>query len=198
MKKTASIISIIIGLLCVATVITSMIKTTSKSAFDMPILSMILGAEEVNEGRRQLENDIEAFEEICEDASEDELDEIEDEFGVTYDKLIEEFKEPSLNTLIKYSSFKKLGIDAELLQAFKIFRAILIAYALFIALFSLLGALIRKSVFTILANIFCPVFFICFVGWGFFALFIILSILHVVFVSIARSKPAAPMTAYHM
>ena len=196
-KTVASIVSIIIGLLCVVTVIAGMFKAISKPALDMPMFSMILGESEVNVAKENLKATAEHMEEMYDIATDEEIEEMEAIAGVSVDELIDDIRELSLNDAIKYSAIPDLDIDSDLYTLFNIFRWVVIGYALFIALFSLLGALIRKKVFTILANIFCPIFFIAFVGWEFLAVFIVLSIIHVVLVSIARSKPAVPPVTYY-
>ena len=128
--------------------------------------------------------------------TDEEIEEAEEIVGADIDVLLDDLQEVSLNDIVKYSKLPQWDIDQDTYTLFNTFRWIIICYALFIALFSLLGALIRKKVFTILSNIFCPLFFILFVGWGLLALFIILSIIHVVLVSVARSTDSARPVTY--
>lgn len=183
-----SIVSVIVGLVCVAITAISAYSAISRSFFDIPVFDMLLGEEEMDQTREEIDQYLEDIE----DLSDEEIEAFEDETGVKYNRVMNLLENPSINNLIDVGGkLEDFGVDDEAIDLFKTIRTVLVVYGVVIAFFSLMGALFRKKALTILALIIAIPFYIFIVGWLMFALFAVASIVHVVLVSKEKKAAAA-------
>lgn len=183
-KKHLTLISVIVGIICTLLVLLGMNTVINGSFFELPILEMIADEDEIDSMNEQI---AEYADEVA-DASDEEKEVFEDVTGMSIEKAEKFMKTPSLNAFIKFAQIEEFGIDDEDVEVFTTIRVAVIVYALVIALFSLLGALLKKKAFTIIALIISLPFFIFLVGILHMILFTILCIVHVVLLSMAKKS----------
>lgn len=186
--KSLSLVSIIVGLLCVVLVVASIFSVIAGSMFNIPILKMAVGEAEITNTETML-NDL--ANDIIQ-ADTDKKAEFETITGISADKAAKELRSPSLNTLIKYSMVEELEVTADVVSLFKTVRLVIIVYAAVIAFFALLGALLKCRPLTIVAMVISLPYFIFLAGALFLIVFFALSIAHVVLVTKAK-KAARPV-----
>lgn len=186
--KTLSIISIIVGLLCVVLVIASIFSVIAGSMFKIPILTMAVGEAEIASTEAQLAT---AADELL-TADADEKAEFKSITGISAEKAAKELRSPSLNTLIKYSMIEEMDMTDDDIDMFKVTRMVIIIYAAVIAFFALLGALLKCRPLTIIAMVISLPYFIFLAGVLFLVAFFALSIANVVLVTKAK-KAAKPV-----
>lgn len=183
-KKHLTLISVIVGIICTLLVLLGMNTVINGSFFELPILEMIADEDEIDSMNEQI---AEYADEVA-DASDEEKEVFEDVTGMSIEKAEKFMKTPSLNAFIKFAQIEEFGIDDEDVEVFTTIRVAVIVYALVIALFSLLGALLKKKAFTIIALIISLPFFVFLVGILHMILFTILCIVHVVLLSMAKKE----------
>ena len=204
MAQDKKLASVIVGLICVAIVISGIFVSTNSSVFDIPVVKLVIGVFDTDEYYESLEE----FDDIVDDISDEEREEFYDVTGVELDEFEEMIATPSINNMLELCDiFDRVDEDEfdidrfdlddfdvadELRSVFSIIRTVIIAYGLFVALFSLLGALLKKRVFGILAIIFSVGFFFALVSVIMGIIFIALTIVHLVMLGRANKASATP------
>ncbi len=185
--------SVIIGLLCFVIAISGIFISTNSSLLELPVMKLALDEGAADE----FDEMIEEIEDELDEADEDEIEEFEEETGVKIKKFVKLLSKPSLNNfnklinIMENVSDDKFGMgdfdeDAEAIKIIRVIRTVIIVYGLFVALLSLLGALLKKRVFSVLAIIFSLLYFFALVGAVMGIIFIVLSIYHIVVLTQAR------------
>ncbi len=186
--KKLSLISIIVGLLCVVIVIASIFSVIAGSMFKIPILTMAVGEAEIASTEAQLAT---AADELL-TADADKKAEFESITGIPAEKAAKELRSPSLNTLIKYSMIEEMDMTDDDIDMFEATRMVIIIYAAVIAFFALLGALLKCRPLTIIAMVISLPYFIFLAGVLLLVAFFALGISNVVLVTKAK-KAAKPV-----
>lgn len=202
-KKT---VSVIIGLICFAFVISGIFVSLNSNIFELPAIRLVLGLSEVD--LEDYYDELDEYTDMIDDASDEDREEFYDITGIELDDFTEMITNPSISDLLSLSTLVD-NIDADEVDTsnfnlnyfdvtedvkvgLAIVRAIIIAYGLFVALFSLLGALLKKIVFPILATVFSLGFFFALVSVIMGIVFIALSVIHAVLISQIKSTPVVP------
>ena len=189
--------SIIVGLLCFLIAISGILISTNSSVLNLPVMKLALD----DEIEDQFNEMIEEIEDELDNADDDEIEEFEDETGIKIEKFVKLFSKPSLNNYIKLVNIledvdgDKFGTgdfdaDAEDVKIFGIIRTVIVVYGLFVALLSLLGALLKKRVFSVLAIIFSLLYFFALVSVVMGIIFIVFSVAHIVILTKDRKSIA--------
>ncbi len=189
--------SVIVGLLCFLIAISGILISTNSSVLNLPVMKLALD----DEAEDQFNEMIEEIEDELDNADDDEIEEFEDETGIKIEKFVKLFSKPSLNNYIKLVNIledvdgDKFGAgdfdaDAEEVKIFGIIRTVIVVYGLFVALLSLLGALLKKRVFSVLAIIFSLLYFFALVSVVMGIIFIVFSVVHIAILTKDRKSIA--------
>ena len=202
-KKT---ISVIIGLICFVLVISGIFVSLNSNIFKIPAVKLLLDINDAD--LDDYYDEVENYIDLIDDVNDDEREEFYEITDMELDDFAEMFISPSVNDILKLCKILDRldnediyisGIDIydfyvedEVGLGFAVVRIIVIAYGLLVALFSLLGALLKKIVFPILATVFSLGFFFALVSITMGIIFIALSVIHAVLIAQIKSTPVVP------
>ncbi len=175
--KNKKIIALIVGLLCVALTLIGVFKAINDPFYNLPFFKLLMEESDIQQHSAQLEQALETFE----SASDEQIAAWEETYSVSYDAMVDYCKNPSITNVVGLGTLDGF-IEQEVADICRIFLYVVIGYGAFVALFSLLGALLKKMAFPIIAIIFSIGFYLAFVNILFFVLFLVLSIAHAVLI----------------
>lgn len=196
-SKMFSLLSRIIGLLCVVTIIISYFCVVEGPFYDISFVRILANQQDID----VLETEGSKAASMILSAPSEEKAELEAILGISIEEISDDLRAPSLNDAIKYSeiTYDKAPYFNEFKEAndmFKTIRMIIAIYASFIGLFSLLAALLKCRPLTYIALFISMMYFILLAGFVFMFIFIALSVTHIVMVTKAKSnKKAASIAA---
>lgn len=184
-KKT---LAKIVGFICVAITLFSIISVRNTDFYKIPLFEMVLKESQVDE----MEEALDKLEEAIDDATDEEIEELEDESGMTikeYKKLIEN---PSLARVAKMG--KKVDQFNDSVEIVNTFNIVITIYGVIIMLMSLLAALGRSRALSIISIVVSLPFYIFLAGIVWLILFVVATIAHVVFLTKEKEvPPVAPV-----
>lgn len=186
--KNKQIIALVVGLVCVALTLFGAYSAISKPFYEIPLFGIILNDADVDQLTTQLETSVDQFE----SAPADRIAEFEKEQNVDFDKLLAFCKNPSVINTVSLGTLAGF-IEEEVAALCKGFLWCIIIWGLFIAFWSLMGALLKKMVFPILAMIFSIGFYLAFVNIIVFVLFLAASIIHCVLLKKPKQVVTPPI-----
>ncbi len=195
--RIVGIIALALALISILLLVVSSNTAVKGSITDLPIVKLFVPEDELDEIEDEYDKLIEEIEDAIDEDDDDVLDRIEDEFGMSAEKLLKKCKTPSLKTVLLLSEIEE---DGE--EAYAIFSIIITAinvYATILAIFVALSALFMNKGFFITSVSLSTVFFFTFVGAVWFFVFLALCIAYCILVSkvktayiVYKHTPVAP------
>jgi len=182
--KVKKLIALFVGLACFLTVVGSIFVCLNMPVLDMPVVQLFVPHDALSKAEDEFEEIAERFE----DASSAYAEEIEDETGMDIDEVSEKIKAPSINTLLAFSELDDLHMEGEVHDVFSIARILLIFMFFNVAVFTLLGALLKKKAFTIVAMVLAFFYLVFFVSIWMTVLYYVLAIGHLVCISLINKE----------
>lgn len=202
MKTKNSLIAQILGVITALIIVVTMFTIPNTNFFDIPFFA-VLGRENIEEAKLQFEDSADLMEDELDKASDEEIEDVEEQLGIKIDDFIEIMRSPSLNGIIKISNVLKegietdlfdasdIGVDDELLNLFSTIKAVIYVYAAIILLFIVLGIFTKKTVFPIIAIVISFLYFLCLAGIILYAVFIAAAAFEMVYLLKAKKENAA-------
>jgi len=176
--KQMNYIAVGLSILCVLLLFISATKTVNGSMFKIPILTTfgsIVGTDDISEVQDEIDEMIDLLEEAMEDYDEMEefamiydidLEELEEDYGISIKKFIKLLSPLSLNSAVKLSEAvdEVLDMDEEVTAIFKIFITIVNVSAFILIALTALGAFLGKTWLMVLSYILSIGFLLAFGG----------------------------------
>ena len=126
--KTTTIISLILGVVCILAVVFGANSALNGDFFEIPMLKMIVGEDEIDEAKDALDEAVDAFEVALDEGDKEKIEELEDEAGMKAEKVLDLFDPPSLNSIKKFG--KALLDDDSIIEVYSLVITIITIYAL--------------------------------------------------------------------
>lgn len=190
------LVVLIVGILCVAFSVFGIIKATNSPFRDIPLFDIVMDKDEIEEVDKELKEHAKSIESV----TKDKIEKFEKNSGMDWDVIVNFFENPSVNDIIKLvdsiDEFRSNPDMIEMINSLKIFRAVIIAYGVIIAVISLLGVLLKTRACAVVSIILSLAFYVAFVGIVYWILFTILNIAYIILFTQANKAAATPNMQY--
>lgn len=185
--KTKSLYTVarIIGVIGLAVLVLSACLAIYGSFFDIPLFSMF-DEFEIKQLEEEYEELAEEYGDVMENATAEELKDLEDEVGIESEDIEKIMKNPSLRNFSKIADSG--DYDEDVTMAFSLIFGLIIGGVALIALFELLSVLLRSPALAIIAIIVSPLYFFLFSGAMMFVCFLIVNVAQVIVYSLANKE----------
>ena len=185
-KKTKILGCIALALALIAIIL--LISSTSKALYgpmvDLPIVKLVVPEHELDDFEDQYDDFIDELEDAIDDEDDDRLEEFEDDYGMSAEKLLDVMDPLSLNTMRVVASVVS-DLTENLIFSGLFF--VLMGYAGLLILFVALSALFMNKGFFITSVVLSALFFFVLVGAAMFFVFLALCIAYCILVSKVRT-----------
>lgn len=181
--KKFVVISYIIAAILILIAFIGMFKATGGNFLEMPLVKMVVSESEL-EGYQDM---VDEFEDLVNDLSDDEVEEVEDALGKDVDEIEDMMRAPSINTMIKLAETEALDLDEEDAEPFRMIKTIIIVYMLIVVFFMALALVLRNRGVNIAGLIISLPYYIFLVSGLLTALQIVLCIAYFVVLTMAKT-----------
>lgn len=137
-----------IGILCLLLIFLAASHVVNGPFTDIPILSMVVGEDEMNDMAEEAQHVLDKLEEAIEDDNDDLIDELEEEYNLPIKELQDAFDPLSLSSVRAVGH--SLG-ESDMYGLFDAVIAFVIGYAVIIALLTLLAVLLNNTALAVVA-----------------------------------------------
>ena len=153
-KQLVFFVSLLLGLLCILSVVFSASRAINGSVFKIPVVSFVGMVEGedfsayqdlLDEALEEVEDDVDALEDFVEDLLDVSADDLEDELGISAKKFIKLFKPFSLRSMVKIINYLDADEIDEDIKAIKTVVAVVNGIAIFLVVLTGLGIFFGKA-----------------------------------------------------
>ena len=183
-------ISMFVGLLCVVVAGLGTVKALNTSFFNIPAIETLFNISGGQEVLDKYDEFVDEAEEAARLLSDEELEEIEDEVGISADDVIDVLRKPSVNSIMEVSNVAEEFIPDygdEIVSILGVVRPIIIGYGGLIMLLALLAALFRNRTLSVIGVIVSLAFFLLLAGTAYLIMYVAVAIAHFVLVTIHKN-----------
>ena len=179
-----------VGLLCVVVAGLGTVKALNTSFFNIPAIETLFNISGGQEVLDKYDEFVDEAEEAARMLSDEELEEIEDEVGISADDVIDVLRKPSVNSIMEVSNVAEEFIPDygdEIVSILSFVRPIIIGYGGLIMLLALLAALFRNRTLSVIGVIVSLAFFLLLAGTAYLIMYVAAAIAHFVLVTIHKN-----------